>query len=103
MANLRCMIPDQKIKGYLLNPRSIHAAEFFNVGYSEKSAGQLKRDIERQYSFEKATDFQIGHENSEKFSIFMILGIKEKKRFRTVWQKDSPDAVPRLITVYREG
>lgn len=38
----------------------------------------------------------------ERFSIFMQLGVKKKKRFRSVWQKDTPESEPRLITAHRE-
>ena len=38
----------------------------------------------------------------ERFSIFTELGVDKKKRFRTVWQKDTSESVPRIITVHRE-
>ncbi|MBQ7724964.1 MAG: hypothetical protein IJT63_05065 [Lachnospiraceae bacterium] len=102
MSNDKCFISYVKIREYLLNPAKKHAAEFFNVGYSVKNVERLKRDIENQFDFSKAVDFQKGYEDSEKFSIMMILGIKNRKRFRSVWQKDDPDSIPRLITVFRE-
>ena len=100
--NSRCIIPYHKIKEYLLNPEKCHAAEFFNVGYSVRSIERLKSDIENQYDYNNAVDFKEGYGGSMKFSIIMILGVKGKKKFRSVWQKDDKDAVPRLITVYRE-
>ncbi len=36
------------------------------------------------------------------YIISAYLGGTKLKRFRTVWQKDTKDSIPRIITAYRE-
>ncbi len=97
-------IPTAKIDSFFLKPGAKHAQEFFDVGYSEKHSKRLRRDILYQYNEEKAVDKKKLPDGAERFSIFMELGIGEKKKtFRLVWQKDSVDTKPRLITGHREG
>ncbi len=97
-------IPQAKIGSFFLKPGAKHAQEFFDAGYSEKDSKRLRRDILYQYNEEKAVDKKKLPDGAERFSTFMELGIGEKKKtFRIVWQKDSADAKPRLITGHREG
>ncbi len=96
-------IPAAKIDSFFLKPGAKHAQEFFDVGYSEKDSKRLHRDILSQYNEGKAVDKKKLPDGAERFSIFMELGIGDKqKTFRLVWQKDSEDAKPRLITGHRE-
>lgn len=96
-------IPTSKIDSFFLKPGAKHAQEFFDVGYSEKDSKRLRRDILYQYNEEKAVDNKKLPDGAERFSTFMELGTGEKKKtFRIVWQKDSADAKPRLITGHRE-
>lgn len=96
-------IPAAKIDSFFLKPGAKHAQEFFDAGYSEKDSKRLRRDILYQYNEEKAVDRKKLPDGAERFSIFMELGTGEKKKtFRIVWQKDSADAKPRLITGHRE-
>lgn len=39
----------------------------------------------------------------EQFVIYMKLGKTKIKPFKTIWQKDTPDSNPRIITAYRIG
>lgn len=94
-------IADKKITQFCLKPGGKHANEFFDVGYETTDFEQLKADILAQTNNEKV-DIHIDDNNVEKFSIFMMLGKTKKKRFRTVWQKDTPNSKPRLITAHRE-
>lgn len=96
-------IPDAKIDSFFLKPGAKHAQEFFDVGYTEKDGKKLRRDILLQYNEDRATDKKTLTDGAERFSIFMELGTgQRRKTFRMVWQKDSPDALPRLITGHRE-
>lgn len=96
------VIDDNKINNFLLKPGSKHSAEFYDVGYEVGDGELLKNDILSQITND-IVDVKVDDKNTEKFSIFMLLGKTKKKRFRTVWQKDTPDSKPRLITSHREG
>lgn len=93
--------PD-KINKFLLKPGAKHSKEFFDVGYSEDDYERLFNDILSSYDESKAVDIRKKDNGIEDFSIFMDLGTDVKKRFRTVWRKDTPDSKPRLITSHRE-
>lgn len=95
-------IPPDKIKKFLLSPGAKHADEFFDVGYKESDYERLFDDIESKFDTSKLTDVKKNSDGTEDFSIFMDLGITSKKRFRTVWRKDTPNGKPRLITGHRE-
>ena len=99
----KVVIPDPKIDSFFLKPGAKHAKEFFDVGYTEQSGKRLRNDILAQYDENKAVDKRVLTDGAERFSIFMELGTgQRRKTFRTVWQKDSADALPRLITGHRE-
>ena len=102
MNRKNCFIPSEKIKFYLLNPEGKHFHEFFDVGYSEYTCKSLKIDLENQFNMDNSCDYRESYDGAITFSVFMMLGIMKKRRFRTVWQLDYPNAVPRLITAYRE-
>ncbi len=102
MYKRHCYIPNEKIELYLLNPEKKHFFEFYSVGYTAHSCEILKRDLEKQFSMEYSCDYRESYDGSISFSVFMMLGITMKKRFRTVWQIDYTDAAPRFITAYRE-
>lgn len=95
-------MPEAKIREYLLKPGAVHAREFFDVGYTVADAGRLNGDIDRQFDVGLAVDKVFFPDGREKFSIFMHLGVTKKRRFRTVWQKDTPTSKPRFITAHRE-
>lgn len=73
------------------------------MGYSTEDYELLNADLVGGFDYSKAIDKQIDKNGVEKFSIFMNLGTKQKKLFRTVWQKDTPDSVSRIITAHREN
>ena len=95
-------IPSDKIKKFLLSPGAKHSSEFFAVGYMESDYEQLFYDIELEFDISKAIDIKKNADGTEDFSIFMNLGVSNKKRFRTVWRKDTTNSKPRLITSHRE-
>ena len=97
-----CIIADDKIDRFFLLPGAKHCDDFFAAGYRPGDTELLRYDISNGFDYKKAVDVSISPYNVEKFSIFMELGVTAKKRFRTVWQKDTPESVPRLITAYRE-
>ena len=92
----------EKIEKFCLLPGAKHSEEFFSVGYRPSDVHKLINDILSDTDSDKITDIMKFPNNVEKFSLFMYLGVTKKKRFRTVWQKDTPESYPRLITAYRE-
>ena len=102
------VIHQDKIQKYFLLPGAKHCQEFLDAGYSsdpqtiEMESLRLASDIEAFYDLSKVFDFKQQPNGSYRFSLYAYLGLGEKKRFRTVWAKDSPDAMPRLITAHRE-
>ena len=98
----KCEIIDKKINSFCLLPGAKHAEDFFDVGYKPGDTDLLRNDMSNAFDYKKAVDKKISSDNVEKFSIFMDLGVSQKKRFRTVWQKDTPESIPRLITAHRE-
>ena len=63
---------------------------------------KLNADIYQQFNKSLKTDVRIADNGAEFFSIFMELGTKTKKTFRTVWEQDLESEKPRLITARRE-
>lgn len=98
----RFEIHPDKIDKFLLKPGAKHANEFFDVGYTVDDYERLFDDIANEFDMNKAIYSSKLQGNSQSFSIFMNLGVTEKKRFRTVWRIDTPGAKPRLITGHRE-
>lgn len=97
----KTVIQMRKLTDFLLKPGAKHSQEFFDVGYTEKDTAQLAADIAAQYNEDKRVDFKIADNGTEKFSVFMELGKKERKLFQTVWQIDLGSKKPRLITSHR--
>ena len=102
-SNKGFIIHQDKIKKFMLKPGAKHYQEFYDVGYRSGEAQLLAMQIEEGYDESKAVDWIEHPGGIKKFSIFMPLGFDGGKRFRTVWQKDTPDSIPRLITAHREG
>ncbi len=102
LSNDRYVIAEPKISKFLLKPGAKHSAEFFSVGYSEQDGMRLNADIYQQFDEILKTDVRVSENGTEDFSIFMNLGITEKKTFRTVWRRDPKSEKPRLITAHRE-
>lgn len=94
-------IPKEKITQFFLKPGAKHANEFFSAGYTENDYAKLYNDIVNGYDEDKMVDVR-EKDGMEDYSIFMYLGVTEKKRFRTVWRKDTKDSKPRIITGHRE-
>lgn len=95
-------IPPDKINKFFLKPGAKHAQEFFDVGYSVDDYERLFDDIESEFDENKMVDVKNKSNGALDFSIFMYLGVENKKRFRTVWRKDTPESKPRIITGHRE-
>lgn len=95
-------IHPNKINKFCLDPNGKHSNEFFDVGYKTGDFDALYQDILKNFDEGQIVDRVLSDDNVEKFSIFMELGVDKKKRFRTVWQKDTPDSKPRFITAHRE-
>lgn len=93
--------PD-KINKFCLDPKGKHANEFFSVGYKPGDYEILYQDLMKNFDESKIVDKVDPGDGVERFSVFMNLGVDKKKRFRTVWQKDTPDSKPRFITAHRE-
>ena len=93
--------PD-KINKFLLKPGAKHSKEFFDVGYNENDYERLFNDITSEFDNSKVLDIKKNEDGTEDFSTFMYLGVNNKKRFRIVWRKDTPESKPRLITGHRE-
>ena len=101
--NDRYLIREDKLSGFLLKPGAKHSAEFFGAGYSVGDSQLLNSDIYAQYDEARKTDVHILDDGTERFSIFMTLGKGRRKRFRTVWQKETGDDKPQFVTAYREN
>lgn len=102
MTSEKYIMPESKIKEFLLKPGAKHAKEFFDVGYTPDDAELLNHDIDTQFDENKAYDRRTLNDGAERFSIKMQLGKTIEKPFRTVWQKDTPDGKARFITGHRE-
>lgn len=100
--NAPCVTTPKKYTGYFLKEGKEHAKEFFDVGYTDDNPLQLRYDMARKFEIGKAVENTTNEKGEEKFSIFMELGVTKEKRFRTVWQKDTPESKPRIITAHRE-
>lgn len=90
----------RKFSSYCLKPGTDHSDEFFGVGYKTTDSDRLFRDIESDFDLSKKRDSTLTDKGKEKYSIPMSLGVTAQRLFRTVWQKDSPDAESRFITAY---
>lgn len=100
--NKECEIAPDKINKFFLKPNAKHSKEFFDVGYKPTDFELLDKDLKASFDYSKAVDKVVLDNGVEKFSIFTELGVDKKKRFRTVWQKDTPESIPRIITAHRE-
>ena len=99
--SFRGFVADQrKFTFWCLKSEAGHANEFFDVGYKPTDADKLFCDIEKGFDLSKKQDSVFIGKSKEKFSIPMSLGVEKRKMFRTVWQKDAPDAPARFITAY---
>lgn len=98
--NAPCQTTPGKFSGYFLKEGSRHSKEFFDAGYTADDILRLRYDMARQFDINKVSDRIFTEKNEEKLIIYMKLG-DENKTFRTVWQKDTPDSKPRIITAYR--
>lgn len=97
-----CEIAPDKINKFFLKPNAKHSREFFDVGYKSTDFELLNKDLKACFDYSEAVDKVVLDNGAERFSIFTELGVNEKKRFRTVWQKDTPESTPRIITAHRE-
>nr|DAH77328.1 MAG TPA: hypothetical protein [Caudoviricetes sp.] len=97
-----CEIAPDKINKFFLKPNAKHSRDFFDVGYKPTDFELLNKDLKECFDYSKAVDKVVSDNGVERFSIFTELGVNEKKRFRTVWQKDTPESTPRIITAHRE-
>lgn len=97
-----CEIAPDKINKFFLKPNAKHSDDFFNIGYKVTDFELLDKDLKACFDYSKAVDKVVFDNGVERFSIFTELGVNEKKRFRTVWQKDTPESTPRIITAHRE-
>ena len=100
--NNECEIAPDKINKFFLKPNAKHAKEFFDVGYKPTDFELLDKDLKASFDYSKAVDKVVLDNGVERFSIFTELGVDKKKRFRTVWQKDTSESIPHIITVHRE-
>lgn len=101
-ASERIEIHPDKINKFLLKPGAKHSKEFFDVGYNENDYERLFNDITSEFDNSKVLDIKKNEDGTEDFSTFMYLGVNNKKRFRIVWRKDTPESKPRLKTGHRE-
>ena len=101
-ASERIEIHPDKINKFLLKPGAKHSKEFFDVGYNENDYERLFNDITSEFDNSKVLDIKKNEDGTEDLSTFMYLGVNNKKKFRIVWRKDTPESKPRLITGHRE-
>lgn len=101
--NDRYSIAEDKIKKFLLKPGAKHAEDFFRVGYSTEDAEILNADLYAGFDLKRKTDERSFSNGRKSFSIFMELGINQKRTFRTVWLQEAESDRPRFITAHREN
>lgn len=92
-------IDEAKISKYILDEDKPHSKEFLDLGYRMNEPLRLVEDIEREFKMEHKVD-TVTTQYTTKFSIVMLLGVTEKKAFRTVWQDNGPEEDYRMITAY---
>ena len=102
LAEAPCAIADAKVSGYLLKDGAYHAQEFFDVGYTPDDAERLKAELMAAFDESKAVEYKTFPDGAVHFCIYVELGAVKKRRFRTVWRRDTPDSKPRFITAYRK-
>nr|DAI45386.1 MAG TPA: hypothetical protein [Caudoviricetes sp.] len=92
-----------KLGDFCLKPGAKHAQEFLDVGYESGDAYMLFRDFELGFDMGNAIDIVRTQTGSTRFSIPMLLGVTQKRIFRTVWQCDPGGACPaRFVTAYTD-
>lgn len=92
--------PD-KIHGFCLNPKSKHAKEFFDDGYTEADGEKLFHDLEEGFDLKKKIAEKLtGDGNVTTYTIPMELGVTSRRLYTTAWMNDGPDGQPRLVTAY---
>lgn len=101
-SNKGFVIHQDKIRKFFLKPGAKHYEEFYNAGYRPGEDRLLALTIEEGYDEAKAVNVTKYNDGTERFCIYMNLGFGGGKRFRTVWMKDTPNSIPRLITAHRE-
>lgn len=101
--NAECITTPKKYTGYFLKNGAKHADQFFDVGYTSDNPLQLRYDMARQFSVEKAVDFKELGGGAVRFNIFMELGVTKQRTFCTGWIKDAPESKPRIITAFRKN
>ncbi len=95
------IIEDSKISDFFLKPNAKHSQDFFGVGYSSDDSELLRNDLLAALEGGKRVD-ETTTKHGKRFSVFCELGITQKKRFRTVWQIENSNGIPRIITAHRE-
>lgn len=90
-----------KIEKYMLKRGAKHAEDFFNVGYSEKDAVRLYKDIERQYDIKNAKGFRKNAKGETSYAIYMKLGVTKKRTFCTAWKIEKGSEIPKFVSGYR--
>lgn len=70
-----------KIEKYMLKRGAKHAEDFFNVGYSEKDAVRLYRDIERQYDIKNAKWFRKKRQGRNELCNIHAIGSHQETNF----------------------
>lgn len=98
-----CETTPKKFYGYFLKPDAKHSSDFFDVGYTQDNALQLRYDIARQYDENKAFKRTTRSDGAETFNMYMKLGVIKKRTFLTGWIKDTPDSKPRIVTAFRKN
>lgn len=99
----RATIADNKITRYLLDPTKEHYHEFIAVGYSENDPERLTKDLLEGVKGSVALAFEANEHGDRMFNVDMMLGVTQKKRFRTAWQIDKGKSYPRFVTAFRIG
>ncbi len=99
----KAIIAEAKITKYLLDPTRVHYKEFVAVGYSKNNPEQLTKDLSEGLKGNVAVAFEANEHGDRTFNVDMMLGVTRKARFRTAWQIDKGNNVPRFITAFRIG
>lgn len=101
--NAPCVTTPKKYTEYFLKPGTRHADQFFDVGYTEDDALQLRYDMARQFDINNAVEWTKLEGGATRFNIYMELGVKKQRTFLTGWVLDTPESKPRIITGFRKN
>lgn len=98
----KIIIPYDKIRKFLLKPGTKHYNEFSELGYTPEDDVRLFKDIEKQFDMSNVTEPRVYEVTGEQgYTVYMYLGIKEKRLFRTGWKVIQDSNLLQFVSAFR--